>query len=140
MNYPNINQVKLQIKIDLGGNPTEQEIIQEYESRRIAWEKELVKYNKLVEYKQDVLNEMLSVFGTTSTEVATANYETYKLMKSAPELFSSEGLKDDNNLDLDTDQKVLDYASAKVSAIEAYGVYRIKRYQQYKDEIAALES
>lgn len=100
---------------------------------------------------QDVVGQMHSVFGTSNPTTANANYETYKVMTETPALFSSEGLvaeievKDSlgvilfNKGDaLDTDQKVVDYASRLVVLIKDYGVYRMKRKKQFKDEIEGL--
>lgn len=106
-------------------------------------------YNSM---KTDIYNELYEVFRTKEPATATAHYETWKKMKEAPTGYSSLGLKVDhqvNNADgtelfdpgsaLDTDQKVVAYATRKVEQAEAYGVYRMQRLQQFQNEKAALE-
>lgn len=94
-----------------------------------------------------VLSEMSKVFGTTSTESATAYEATWRLMIASPSLFVSAGLtarfgSAGLNIGdaLDTDQKVQDYANAKIAEVEAYAVNRMQRIEQFRSEKAAIEA
>lgn len=128
MNLPSIHQLRLIIKKNIGSGATEVETQAEYD--RLISEIQ-VEYNKQLaksQYESDVYNEMLSIFGTTKTDTAIANYETLKLKVSKPELFGT-----------DTATIAAD-AQTKIDQIEAYVVYRETRYSQYLTEIAAIES
>lgn len=102
---------------------------------RIKAELIQVKYDEM---NADVYAQMLQVMGTNKPDSATAFYETWKLMTAKPELFSPEGLLDDAGNPLDTNQKVVEYAAAKIAGAEAYSVYRMTRIKQFKAEKAAI--
>jgi len=138
MSYPIFRRVKDQIKLDLGGTPTEAEIQAEYDKRKLEFDSNQGKIDLKKAYSDDVYAEMLRVFGTTSTDVATANYHTYKIMIENPAAFIEESLKDDDGNQLDTEVKLSDYASIKIAEIEAYAVYRSKKFQKYKDDLKQL--
>ena len=101
-------------------------------------------YDKMV---SDSLAQMASTFGTTSTESATAYERTWEKMIATPSDYSSAGLTarfDRGGLltgqPLDTDQKVLDYANACIALVNAYGVWRMQRIEQFRSEKATIES
>ena len=107
MNYPSFNQVRLQLKLDLGGTPSKEEMQAEYDKRKSIHDNDVLKVQAKESYHTDVYNEMLSIFGTTQTDTAIANYETLKLKVSKPELFGT-----------DTTTIVAD-AQTKIDQIEA---------------------
>lgn len=93
----------------------------------------------------DVRAEMVTVFGTTSTESATAYEKTWALMLETPADWSGAGLTarfDRGGLSigdaLDTDQKVTDYAQACLDAVKAYGISRMQRIEQFRAEREAI--
>ena len=100
-------------------------------------------------YKQmetDVLTGMAQVFGTLNTDSAAAYERTWVLMTQKPELFSVAGLKAKFAVGglsigdaLDTNEKVVAYASAKIAEVEAYGVQRLQRIEQFYADRAAVE-
>ena len=94
---------------------------------------------------KDVFDGMEEVFGTRRADSATAYYETWKLMKEKPELFASEGLLADKETPstalgapLNTNQKVIDFASDRIAEAEAYSVVRVLRIKQFQTERAAI--
>lgn len=87
---------------------------------------------------KDVYEQMASVFGTTNPDSASANEKTWSLMQSNPSLFANQGLKDDNGVVMSTEQQVLDYASAKMTAVLNYGIWRLQRIQQFRDARDAI--
>lgn len=93
----------------------------------------------------DVYGQMEAVFGTKKSDSATAFEATFRLMVQKPELFSGKGLSADKAVgdftvgqELDTDQKVVDYATARIAEIEAYAVYRMNRIKQFYTERAQI--
>jgi hypothetical protein len=102
------------------------------------------KYNLMT---TDVLASMTSVFGTTSTESANAYNETWKKMIASPASYSAQGITARFAIAglqvgdaLDTDQKVTDYANAKLAEVDQYGVDRMVRIEQFRSEKAAIEA
>ena len=100
------------------------------------------KYNEM---NTDVLAGMAAVFGTTQPESATAYKETWTQMIASPSDFSGAGLTSRFDVAglsigdaLDTDQKVTDYATAKTTEVNAYGVTRMQRIEQFRTERAAI--
>lgn len=92
-----------------------------------------------------VYGEMALVFGTTKSDSATAFHETWKLMAASPSLFATEGLLAEKEVGafhvgdaLDTEQKVVDYANARIYEANTYSVYRMKRIKQFRDERAQI--
>ena len=94
----------------------------------------------------DILAEMTKVFGTTKTDSAIAYQETWKEMAVSPELYSTLALKARFDIDgvcvlgdlLDTDQKILDYATAKTNQAKQYAVYRMTRIEQFRNDKEAI--
>lgn len=90
------------------------------------------------EMNVDVLTRMSYVFGTTNTDSAAATERTWSLMVQKPEKFSGVGLKASFEAGgilpgeaLDTNAKVVAYAQAKADEVEDYGVWRMKRIQDF---------
>lgn len=101
-------------------------------------------YNEMV---KDVFERMFAVFQTNNSDSAIATRETWKDMILAPADYASEGLKSpeilrdssDNIIfgvgdDLNTEQKVLDYANRKLTQARDYGIWRIKRIDTFRDQ------
>jgi len=65
---------------------------------------------------KEVLDQMFIVFGTTKPESATANQQTWQLMKDKPQLFVPSKFS--------TEAEVLTFADAKILAVESYAVWR----------------
>ena len=111
-----------------------------------AYDKQEAIDNTFKTLQEDIYANLKTAFGTRIPETATADYNTYKIMISKPELFSSESLVTEFitssfptvDSDLDSDTKVATYASEMIASIESYSVYRMKRKKQYKDEILAI--
>lgn len=102
------------------------------------------KYNLM---NEEIFTEMYNVFRTNRSDSATANYQTWEKMVQSPSLYSGVGLKVDHQLNdsngvelfnpgsaLDTDAKITSYASRKIEQALAYGVFRMQRIQQFKNE------
>ena len=102
---------------------------------------------------EDVYSNLYDVFRTRKPETATAEYETWKHMKTNAALYAGKGLKVDHQVNkadatelfspgsaLDTEQKILDFATRKIEQAEAYGVYRAERIQQFKTEKEGIEN
>lgn len=95
----------------------------------------------------EIFQRMFVVFGTNRTDSASAYYETWKLMVAKPDLFSSKGLTVDRNMEnapymtgepLNSDAKVIAWASFRITVAEAYSVYRMERIEQFRAAVAAL--
>lgn len=86
----------------------------------------------------DVYAAMSLVFGTTNADSATAYEKTWSLMKETPSDWSGLGLKDDLGASLDTDSKILAYATAKLAAVVEYGKWRMIRIEQFRAERASI--
>ena len=89
----------------------------------------------------DVLAKMAQVFGTQKPESATAYKETWDLMAQEPALWVDKGLKAafavaslEVGEGLNTETKVQDYASAKLAEIKEYGIWRMQRIEDFKQE------
>jgi hypothetical protein len=89
----------------------------------------------------DVYAEMAQVFGTTNPESATAYEATWKMMAETPAEYASLGLTSRFDVAglavgdaLDTEQKVLDYANAKIADVQSYGKNRMQRIEQFRSE------
>jgi len=94
-----------------------------------------------VQMETEVLAEMNIVFGTAKTDSASAYKMTWTEMLAAPSDYSSIGLTARLAVGtfsigdaLDTDQKITDYATANITEAKAYGVWRMQRIQQFKNE------
>lgn len=102
------------------------------------------RYNEMT---QAVYDEMENIFYTKKSDSATANYEMWKHMKDNAALYSGKGLKAEyqlNNADatelyspgsaLDTDAKIVAYATRKLEQADEYIVWRSDRIQQFRNE------
>lgn len=103
-----------------------------------------VKYNEM---NAAVLAAMATAFGTSNVDSALAQQQTLKEMVQTPSDWSGDGLVVDvptTNFAigdaLDTNQKVTDFANERLAVIKAYGIFRMKRIQQFRDEKAAIEA
>jgi len=86
----------------------------------------------------EIYNQMYVVFGTKNSESASAYYQTWLDMVASPASYSLSGLKDDLNAALDTDQKVLDFANAKIADAKAFSLFRMQKIQVFKDYKGSL--
>lgn len=86
-------------------------------------------YKKMVE---DIYAEMFTVFGTSNDVSAAAFAATWEAMKKRPSNYV------DNDLGLVDEDAVTAYADDKISASDAYAVYRLKRIAQYQAEKEAI--
>lgn len=102
------------------------------------------KYNEM---STAVYDEMKNIFYTTKSDSASANYEMWKHMLANAALYSGKGLKAEyllKNLDdtelysagsaLDTDPKIVAYATRKLEQADEYIVWRSDRIQQFRNE------
>jgi len=69
------------------------------------------------------------------------------MMVEAPEDYSGLGLTSRFDVSsisigdaLDTDEKITEYATGKLADIRAYGVYRMARKQQFKNDKSVIEA
>jgi hypothetical protein len=83
---------------------------------------------------KEIYEEMEIVFGTKNSDSAIAYEKTWNLMLANSEEWSNLGLKDDVNDLLDTSEKVLDFASKKISQVVIYGKWRMQRIAQFRQE------
>ncbi|MHC4780861.1 MAG: hypothetical protein ACYTFG_20005 [Planctomycetota bacterium] len=95
--------------------------------------------------QNDVYTELENTFGTRKSETATAMAMTWDLMKATPSDYSALGLEAEFDLTgivkgdaLDTDAKVLDYATQLVAKKLTYSQYRMQRIKTYNDEIVTI--
>jgi len=86
-------------------------------------------YNDLI---QDIYGQLFQVFGTTNDASAAAFVSTYEAMSKRPANYI------DPELGLPDEASVTTYANEKLAAADAYGIYRLKRLNQYKIEKAAI--
>lgn len=89
----------------------------------------------------DVYAEMAQIFGTNNPESATAYEATWKLMKEFPADYASLSLTSRFAIAglavgdaLDTEQKVLNYATAKIEQVKTYSKNRMQRIEQFRAE------
>jgi hypothetical protein len=80
----------------------------------------------------DVYAQMEIVFGTTNPESASAYERTWQMMKENSEAFANVGIKNDLGFDLLTGLDVLNFATEKLDAVLAYGVWRLKRIEDFR--------
>ena len=132
--------------IDLNGSP-QWVISVDTEAKSTAESQASEKASASLAYEEmlnDIYTEMYNVFGTNSTETATADHETWKKMVDSSGKFADIGvtvrvqvLSSDGSVlfsagdVLDTAQKVSDYAVRKLEQADDYAVYRLTRKQQY---------
>ena len=83
---------------------------------------------------KDIYDEMKTVFGTSNDVSASAFAATWEAMLKRPANYV------DVELGLSDVAAVEAYATAKISASDAYGVFRLKRIAQYQTEKAAIEN
>jgi len=102
---------------------------------------------KYSEMSDAVYSQMSSIFYTKKSDSAAANYEMWKHMVANASLYSAKGLKAEyqlNNADatelyspgsaLDTDPKIVAYATRKLEEADEYIVWRSDRIQQFRNE------
>jgi hypothetical protein len=98
----------------------------------VGTDKEKLISGKYKEMYNAVLDGMLSTFGTSKTETATANAATWEAMLKRPA----------NYIDIDLgfidEDSVIAYATSKLNAADAYGIYRIKLMEQFKVDRQAI--
>ena len=88
-------------------------------------------YNAMSE---EVLAGMSSTFGTDKTESASAFVSTWEAMTKRPANYI------DASLGLDTEETVMAYATTRLTAVDAYGLYRLQLISKYKVDKAAIEA
>lgn len=86
-------------------------------------------YREMVE---DIYSEMKTVFGTSNDVSVAAFVATYEAMISRPENYIDESLGLASVADVEA------YATAKLAASDAYGVFRLKRIAKFETDKAAL--
>ena len=86
-------------------------------------------YNTMV---SDIYTQMESVFGTRNDASAQAYASTWEAMLARPANYVN------TDLGLADEQAVIDYATEKLNAADAYAVYRMNRIKQYEADKAAL--
>jgi hypothetical protein len=93
----------------------------------------------------DIYNELEILYLSRSSDTATAASITWDLMENMPSEYSSMGLKSEYTLVgisvgdvLDSEAKILDYATQLNSKKITYSKYRLSRIEQFKSEIAAI--
>ena len=84
-----------------------------------------VVYNSMV---KDIYDQMLVVFGTRNDVSASAFAATYEAMLKRPANYV------DIDLGFVDEAAVTAYANSKISASDAYGVFRMKRIAQFEAE------
>lgn len=114
---------------------------------KAAKAKQVLIGQKYTEMDTAIFDEMVLVFGTRRADSAAASERTLQLMKEKPELFASEGLKVmvaapgfAVGSDLNTETKVVNYATARLARIEEYGVFRLKKMQWFAEQKALIEA
>jgi hypothetical protein len=100
---------------------------------------------KYKEMTLEVYAQMATVFGTQDPNSASAYKQTWDMMLQSPSSFSGAGLTSRFEVAglsigdaLDTDQKVTDYATACVDAAIQYGIWRMQRIEQFRQERADI--
>jgi hypothetical protein len=95
---------------------------------------------------EDVYAEMEKVFGTSKSDSANANFETWRLMHSNPMLFRDQSITASRSIGtftqgdpLDTEAKLSAFSSLCIEDANAYSLYRLKRIEQFRQEVAALK-
>lgn len=107
---------------------TDSDLYEIQESNDFSQEIEVL-YNQML---NDIYDEVENVFGTRSDVTASANVSTYEAMIKRPGNFI------DETLGLTTEQEVLNFANDKMSLIDSFGIFRLKRIKQFETERAAL--
>jgi hypothetical protein len=100
---------------------------------------------KYQEMDEDVFNEMKVVFGTSRADSALTEERTWEKWFETPGNFSDKGLVvrvphgDFNKGDaLDTEEKITNYATAALAAVETFGINRQLRIMQFESEREAI--
>lgn len=97
--------------------------------------------------------KLYEVFRTKKADYATAEWNTWNDMLNRPAAYASAGMKVDhqiNNADgvelfspgsaLDTADKVLAYATRKIQLAQEYGVFRVQKLQEFRNQKATIEN
>jgi hypothetical protein len=108
-------------------------------------DKVVLRNTAYINMQNDVYDELETTFGTRKSETATAMAMTWDIMKASPSDYSALGLVAEFDLTgivkgdaLDTDAKVLDYATQLVAKKLSYSQYRMQRIKTYNDEIITI--
>ena len=104
-------------------------------SLRLKQEQVIQAYERM---NKDVLDQMALVFGTQNPDSASAYEKTWSMMAQSPLEWTDLGLKDDSGMPLDTEEKILAFATSKIAAVTAYGKYRMQRIGQFRAEKEAI--
>lgn len=95
--------------------------------------------------RTDVIAAMTECFDTPDMDSANANSQTWDIMKASPGDFVACELKVSIPLNgfeegdsLDTEQKILDYSTLLVQRKKDFGIYRMERIQQFRNERANI--
>lgn len=88
----------------------------------------------------EILAQMAVIFGTNSVDSALSYEATWKEMALTPSDYSGANLSARFAVagmaigdSLNTEQRVLDYANAKIVEVKAYAVWRMQRIEQFRD-------
>lgn len=94
---------------------------------------------------KDVMDQMVTVFGTSNPQSASAYYQTWQDMIANPANYASAGLTARFAAGtlavgelLDTAAKITEYATAKKVEADAYGVTRMQRIEQFRTDKATI--
>lgn len=131
-------------ELDENQNPVERSA-QDIADDDAEADKEVLRVTAYSDMNTDIYTELQNTFGTKKSETATAMAMTWDLMKAEPAEYHELGLKSDFDLTgiskgdaLDTEAKVLDYATQLVDKKKAYSKYRLQRIKQFNDEITSI--
>lgn len=80
---------------------------------------------------KETYSRMEEAFGTSNTDTATANYNTYMLMKDEPSLFIGDLFL--------TNEDVLAFAESKLVSIKNYAKWRIERIAEFEEQKKAIK-
>ena len=136
---------------DLTGWTYQAMIPEHYEIQKgagfVAYDKQIRIGDKFKTLNDEVLAEMQQVYATTNPESATANYLTWLAMKSNALSFAGAGLVARFDVvgftigdALDTDAKVLDYATKCLAIADNYAIFREQKILLFVSEKAAIEA
>lgn len=92
-----------------------------------------------------VFSQMYAVFGTQDPDSASAYKSTWDIMVSNPDIWVAAGITARFERGgvvagelLDTEEKILGYANACISAAMQYGIWRMQRIEQFRQERLAI--
>ena len=101
-------------------------------------------YNQM---NTDVITEMVKTFATDKSDSAIAFKESWVDMLLRPSAYSPEGLTARFDIGslvigdaLDTDEKIIEYATGCMDNVNVYAIFRMKRIEQFRSEKAEIEA